>query len=334
LGTTQPSFEIAAETFSRLTGLWISGTTVWRHHRQGTAEIERQVRREEKEVQCPTFVGQKAKVHQPVGEHASVSIDGTTVQIRGEGGREVKMVSVSEVTVRPKRVTPGGDGRAAKREVGISTQKKGRQDDLKLTRHSYRVVLGDKAAFEPVLVTELARRQVTSAAKVTTVNDGGEWIWEMTERLLPSHRVEVLDWPHAMQNLAKAGEAAWGEGKPKAHAWLAEREEELWAGHVLEVRTALEQLPERRRARGKAIRQVKDYFAQHEARLDYQRFREDGRPIGSGTVESAAKNVVGWRMKRGGQSWSRPGATRMLAALGEVHSGRWHEAWQRLAKAA
>ena len=224
LGTTQPSFEIAAETFSRLTGLWMSGTTVWRHHRQGTAEIERQVRREEKEVQCPTFVGQKAKVHQPVRDHASTSIDGTTVQIRGEGGREVKMVSVSEVTVRPKRATARGDRQRPQRLVQRASRsktqvmvnqpgarrgsqpKKGRQDDLKLTRHSYRVVLGDKAAFEPVLVTELARRQVTSAAKVTTVNDGGEWIWEMAERLLPPHRVEVLDWPHAMQNLAKAGE--------------------------------------------------------------------------------------------------------------------------------
>jgi hypothetical protein len=353
LGTTQPSFEIAAETFSRLTGLWISDTTVWRYHQQATVGIERQMRQEEKEVHCPVFAGQKGKVHQPVSDHASVSIDGTTVRIRGEGGREVKMVSVSEVIVRPQRATPRRDGqpatgtgsedrqeqgqgdvRAAEGDPGSLTQKRGRQDGLKLTKHSYRVVLGDKAAFEPVLVTELARRQVTSVARVTTVNDGGDWIWEMAERLLPAHRVEILDWPHAMQNLAKAGEAAWGEGKPKAYAWLAEREKELWEGRVLEVRTALEQLPERRRARGKAIRQVRDYFAQHEPRLDYQRFREDGRPIGSGTVESAAKNVVGWRMKRGGQSWSRPGATRMLAALGEVHSRRWREAWQRLAKAA
>jgi len=353
LGTTQPSFEIAAETFSRLTGLWISDTTVWRHHRQATVGIERQVRQEEKEVHCPVFAGQKAKAHQPVSDHASVSIDGTTVRIRGEGGREVKMVSVSEVVVRSNRAAARRGGQPApgtgsqnKQEqgqddvqavaggVGSPNQRRGQQDSLKLTKHSYRVVLGDKAAFEPVLVTELARRQVGSVAKLTSVNDGADWIWEMVERLLPEHRVEILDWPHAMQNLAKAGEAAWGEGKPKTYAWLAEREKELWEGRVLEVRTALEQLPQRRRARGKAIRQVRDYIADHEVRLDYQHFRDEGRPIGSGTVESAAKNVVGWRMKRGGQSWSRLGATRMLAALGETHSGRWHEAWQRLAKAA
>jgi hypothetical protein len=353
LGTTQPSFEIAAETFSCLTGLWISDTTVWRHHRQTATGIEHQVRQEEEEVHCPVFAEEKAKAHQPISDHAGVSIDGTTVRIRGEGGREVKMVSVSEVVVRSKRATPRRGGQAASRpgsqgkqeqnpddvqavagSAGRATQRAGRQDGLKLTKHSYRVVLGDKAAFEPVLVTELARRQVALAAKVSSVNDGADWIWDMVGRLLPARRVEILDWPHAMQNLAKAGEAAWGEGKPKAYAWLAEREKELWDGRVLEVRTALEQLPPRRRARGKAIRQVRDYIADHEARLDYRRFRDEGRPIGSGTVESAAKNVVGWRMKRGGQSWSRAGATRMLAALGETHSGRWHEAWQRLAKAA
>jgi hypothetical protein len=89
-----------------LTGLWISDTTVWRYHQQATVGIERQMRQEEKEVHCPVFVGQKAKAHQPVSDHASVSIDGTTVRIRGEGGREVKMVSVSEVTVRPKEQRP------------------------------------------------------------------------------------------------------------------------------------------------------------------------------------------------------------------------------------
>jgi hypothetical protein len=100
------------------------------------------------------------------------------------------------------------------------------------------------------------------------------------------------------------------------------------------VDIALHQLPRRYNERGKAIRQVKRHVDQHWPRLCYDRFRAEGRPIGSGTVESAAKNVVGWRVKRGGQRWSRSGATRMLAALGEVHSKRWSAAGKRLARAA
>ena len=93
----------------------------------------------------------------------------------------------------------------------------------------------------------------------------------------------------------------------------------------MQVDIALHQLPRRRGDRGQAIHQVKGYVDQHWDRIQYERFRQEGRPIGSGTAESGAKNVVQWRMKRGGQSWSRPGATRMLAALGELHSKRWSD---------
>jgi hypothetical protein len=137
-----------------------------------------------------------------------------------------------------------------------------------------------------------------------------------------------------MQNLAKAGNAAFGEGSDEARAWLARRETELWDGERTRLDIALHQLPRRHGERGKAIRQVKCYISQHWPRLCYARFRAEGRPIGSGTVESAGKNVVGWRMKRGGQRWSRSGATRMLAALGELHSRRWTAPGRSLPRAA
>jgi hypothetical protein len=386
LGTTQPSFEIAAETLNRLAGVWMSDSTVWRRHQEVTSQIEGQLMAEEQRLPCwPCEQEEGAKAwivaQEPIAEHVNVSIDGLTVLIRKEGYREVKMVAVSEVVVSPlarsesvaaegeeeqERVEAGDAGRMAATGDGGSdpmegqeaeyplaeearTEKpeavaeatatgqergRGRQDGLKLLHHSYRAVLGEKAVFRPALAGELTRRRVDEAAKISTVNDGAEWIWDLVQDLVPPQRVEALDWPHAVQNLAKAGEAAWGEGTQAAQGWLAERETELWDGQVTQVQVALEQLPRRRKERGKAIRQVQEYVAQHAERMDYARFRAEGRPIGSGTVESGAKNVVGWRMKRGGQSWSRPGAIRMLAALGEVHSGRWDNACHRLAKAA
>jgi hypothetical protein len=166
------------------------------------------------------------------------------------------------------------------------------------------------------------------------VNDGAEWLWDLVQRFLPEKREEILDWSHALENLAKAAKAAWGEGSKEARAWLDQCETELWKGERMQVEIGLYALPRRYKERGKAIRQVKEYIDEHWQRIDYARFRDEGRPIGSGTVESAAKNVVQWRMKRGGQRWSRPGATRMLAALGEVHSNRWDTTLQCLDKAA
>jgi hypothetical protein len=344
LATTQPSFEMAAETLSRLTRVETSRMTVWRHHEEVTRQIEAQLEKEEQEI--PNWVlwkdvGDMAwlEAQDPIAGHVSVSIDGLTVLIREEGYREVKVVSTSEVVAAPQRSESGeaNKGKAGSQE-GSSAERngqvRGRQDGLKLRRHGYRAVLGDKETFATALQVELARRRVQHADKITTVNDGAEWIWDLVHRHLPTRRVEVLDWPHAVQNLAKAANAAFGEGSEEARAWLAQRETELWSGERMQVDIALHRLPRRYKERGKAIRQVKGYVDQHWPRLCYDRFRAEGRPIGSGTVESAAKNVVGWRMKRGGQRWSRSGATRMLAALGEVHSKRWRAPGQLLPKVA
>lgn len=344
LATTQPSFEMAAETLRGLTRVGISRMTVWRHHEEVTSQIEAQLEKEEQDI--PTWVLWKdvgdmewIATQDPIEGHVSVSIDGLTVLLREEGYREVKVVSVSEVVAEPEETELSeADKGKANREEGSPTERgeqvRGRQDGLKLRRHGYRAVLGDKESFATALKVELARRRVQNADKITTVNDGAEWIWDLVHSYLPTRRVEVLDWPHAVQNLAKAAHAAFGEGSEEARAWLAQRETELWNGERMRLEIALHQLPRRHGDRGKAIRQVKGYFDEHWPRLCYDRFRAEGRPIGSGTVESAAKNVVGWRMKRGGQRWSHSGATRMLAALGEVHSRRWSATGQCLPKAA
>lgn len=344
LGTTQPSFKIAAETLDRLARVGISDTTVWRHHGEVTSQLETELEREDQEV--PYYVPWKdmeamewIPLHDPIEKHASVSMDGVKIPVRDEGYREVKLVSVSEVVVEPKQEeTSSGTERVTGCEEEPSTSKegevRGRQDGLRLKRHSYRAILGDKAAFTPALKGEVARRRVRQVDKITTVNDGGEWIWDLAQHYLPAWRVEALDWPHAIENLAKAGNAAWGEGEEKAQVWLDQRKTELWNGKLVQVEIGLEQLPRRYKERGQTIRRVKEYIDQHWKRLHYDRFRAEGRPIGSGTVESGAKNVVAWRMKRGGQRWTRSGATRMLAALGEVHSNRWDRRVPRLAKAA
>jgi hypothetical protein len=326
LGTTEPSFAIATETLSRLTGVWMSKTTLWERHGELTGEIERQLAEEEQELTDWGTDAEAEKEHvvaqSAVEGQASVSIDGSMIRIAGEGYREVKMVSVSKVEgVEPSEAVGKGAGAEG-------------EESLKLLEHSYRAVLGDKGVFEPALRAELVRRRVIDAAEITSVNDGAGWIWDLVRRYLPAGRVEVLDWSHAVQNLAKAATAAFGEGTAEAQAWLAERKTELWQGRIAAVGSALLRLPRRRGERGKQIRNVQEYVAQHASRMDYARFRAEGRPIGSGAVESAAKNVVQWRMKRGGQSWSTPGASRMLAGVGELRSGRWEAACSRLAKAA
>jgi len=243
---------------------------------------------------------------------------------------------VSEVVGETEEAEQGTTAAGKRGEDSVVEERQGAgcQEGIKLKRHSYRAILGNKEGFIPALKCELACRRVRQADKISAVNDGAEWIWNLVQMYLPERIIEILDWPHAVENLAKAGKAGFGEGTPEAQAWLEQRKTELWSGQLMQVEIGLYELPLRYKERGKDIRQVRGYIDQHWKRLRYDHFRAEGRPIGSGTVESAAKNVVSWRMKRGGQRWSSEGASRMLSALGEIHSNRWETRALHLARAA
>ena len=70
-----------------------------------------------------------------------------------------------------------------------------------------------------------------------------------------------------------------------------------------------------------------DYFRTRQNQMQYDQFRAKGWPIGSGVVESAANTVVHHRLKRPGRGWKREYAQAMLAALCELHSHRFEQAW-------
>jgi hypothetical protein len=54
------------------------------------------------------------------------------------------------------------------------------------------------------------------------------------------------------------------------------------------------------------------YFRTNAERIHYPTYREQGWPIGSSAVESAAKHLVQQRMKRAGMRWSDLGACAIL----------------------
>ena len=56
--------------------------------------------------------------------------------------------------------------------------------------------------------------------------------------------------------------------------------------------------------------------------MDYQRYRELRLPIGSGTLETACKNVVAARLKQSGMMWSVDGAKGMLQLRASLKSRR------------
>lgn len=311
LVATSGSYASAAETLSRWTGVTVTPTTLWRRTTETAEAVQTVLEAEAAAVMAPPSVGEAPQAERlaadrPLREAANVSIDGVKLLTRESGGREIKLVAVSRVTT--ERVTG----------------QRGERDGVRLSQHSYRAKLVELAGFEAVVSAEVARRRVPGARQVTSVNDGGEGLMGLIGTVLPQ-ATQVLDWSPGMGHIWKAGHAAFGEGTTAATAWVKARETELWQGQVAAVQRALEDLPPKSGEAGEKLRQVRSYVAEQAARLDYARFRAEGRPIGSGTVESAARNVIKWRMARGGARWGEAYVNPMVALLGEIHSGRYDQ---------
>ena len=333
LAITTPSYQIAEERFERLTGAAISDSTIWRKAGPVGEQMLAVLAEEEAQSNAPLVQEEApgtervAAADPLIGEQASVSIDGGLVCVRQEGWKEVKGVAISAVQT-------GAQGRGRRRNKRAQVPARpDSEPEVHLGRHSYRMRLAEAEEFARVQGAEADRRRVHYAAKLGCVHDGGPWIWRISQDYYPE-AIEVLDWDHGVSYVSKVAQAAFGEGSTAAGQWLEEVKELLWAGDVEQARGAKwAELPRRQGERGKTIRNGKAYLLEHQERMRYKTFREQGYPIGSGTIESGVKNVVQWRMKRGGARWARERVNPMVVMLGEYHSGRWAERWAQIHQA-
>ena len=168
------------------------------------------------------------------------------------------------------------------------------------------------------LYREAVARGIDPAEElVVCLGDGAPANWSQFGLHFPN-RVEVLDWYHAVEHLWAAARDRWGEDSARVEAWMEARKEELWEGEAAAVLTAL-------RA-GKGESEV-HYFETNRHRMRCAEFRAQGYPIGSGTVESACKRVIGARLKQAGMRWTKMGAQAVLSLRTQLLSGRWDAIW-------
>jgi hypothetical protein len=313
-GLQAKSFDLAATAYCEATGGQMSGDSLTRITEGFGDKLEKKRAGEAHQVyesEVPPPAAQVVQMHAPIPQQANLSTDGGMVLVREEGWKEVKMSVLSEVHVTSVAPSPED----AEPEPHVS-----------LTNHSYQVGLWDANAMMRHQYLEGSRRQIEKCPRLSSVNDGAPWIDRITRTNYP-HAVQVLDWGHASERLWKVAKAAFGEGTPAAHAWAEQQVASLWSGRVKRVVTALASLPWDTFACPDDVRESPTYFETRQAKVDYAHFREAGYPIGSGTVESGINTVVHHRMKRQGRGWKRAKAQAMLAALGELHSGRFASAW-------
>lgn len=240
-----------------------------------------------------------------------ISADGSFIRLTSGEWREVKGLAVGEF----ERV---------EKASGVSEEVKTR--NLSYFTRSYRV-----RDFETFALAELARRGLDKAETVVAVNDGAEWLQSFINYHCPQ-AVRIVDFAHALGYVADAGKAIWGEGHDEFKNWIERCSHQL--KHKPPQRTLAElsllQPKAKQEEQKDAIDNALVYLRRRLKMIDYPYFRQRGYPIGSGSVESAHKQVVQRRFKQAGMRWAPQHVDPLLAVRDLIYSGRWNEGWHNI----
>lgn len=291
----QFSFAHSAELVEQLTLVTVSPNRCRRSSEalgQLVAEDEEQTRQQVWEQPTLTLPAIDKVTIDPL----YISADGVTVPTRESGWREQCVGAVYTATRTPPP-----------------------NSEIRSQKVSYTAELGSRPNFGQQLWLEAHRRGLSKAKTVVFIADGAPWLWEMAHDLFPE-ALQILDWYHATAYLwAIAGELHKEEHA--ARQWIEPLLAALAQSNLALVLHKLQQLADS----SAAARSALTYFTNNQTRMDYARYRELNLQIGSGTIESACKQVVAARLKQAGMRWNLTNVRCLAKVRARLKSDRWAE---------
>ena len=149
------------------------------------------------------------------------------------------------------------------------------------------------------------RRLADKAKELVFVCDGAAWIWKLVSHYFPK-AVQIVDWYHACEYLTPIADAVF-ETQDQRRAWMEKQKTWLWEGKIRQVIQACSEYFDHPDA-AQAAHRAATYYTNNQHRMDYPTYRKKGYRIGSGTIESACKQIASARLKIAGARWTLQGA--------------------------
>lgn len=188
----------------------------------------------------------------------------------------------------------------------------------------------DNVRFGSRLWRQLQARRLDASQFHLILADGAPWIWNLIDEHL--HGVpQLLDFYHAAEHLHATAQAIWTD--PVATSWWHRRLDQLKQGRLDNFFAALQWLDRRHTTTDPDLSpgRLLQYFQDNRQRLNYRWALDHKLPIGSGSVESAARHIVQQRLKQSGMRWSDPGAQAVLNLRTLHRNGEFEQYWENLA---
>jgi hypothetical protein len=178
--------------------------------------------------------------------------------------------------------------------------------------------------FFPRVWVEMNRRaQNPEKIRIVFLGDGAPWIWDRVPDLANNQSVCILDFYHAAERLSDICKEFYGEQTEQYWQQFTRWRDSFLEGKVETVIAELKQMRGTCKGNKRHFLQGQiSFFVDNKERMHYDQYLAMKLPIGSGTIESACKNVIGARMKQGGMTWSESGAEGMLQIRASLSSER------------
>jgi hypothetical protein len=179
------------------------------------------------------------------------------------------------------------------------------QEQHKAQEISYHCEIAPAQEFGRLLWATGVKRLADKAKELIFVCDGAVWIWRLVSHYFPD-AIQIVDWYHACEYLTPIADAVFSQD-PERQKWLQKVKDWLWHGRTQKVIQACQRYRHHGLAADVAQRAV-TYYTNNQHRMDYAEYRKKGYWIGSGTVESACKQIATARLKIAGARWTIAGA--------------------------
>jgi hypothetical protein len=216
----------------------------------------------------------------------------------------------------PSREQKGG----MEGKIGVIASQRdpvGKRGRHRLTKRRYVATFGKASEVGTLSYAAACELGATEARQQVVLGDGAEWIKTQANEHFPE-AVKILDWPHLWRKVRDAVRCLQPGKRAARRAWRKEQYEVLtpllWEGKREQALAYLQRLRPSQGDVPAAFENAIQYLeTQHDWMGDYQRWKEQGYPVGSGLVERAVAVVINVRMKKRGMRWKRANATAVVA---------------------